>query len=114
MNEVISYIIERLKEPSTWRGIIWIVTACGFVLEPEQKEAIATAGMALVGAISIFMEKGNPRTNEEITSIVKDEHEKTVEKIIKEKKNAKSKKSNESSSDSDFFGDSDGGDGGSD
>ena len=114
MSKVVDYIIEKLKEPSTWRGIVWLATAFGFAFDPEQKEAIAAFGMTLAGLISVFVEKGNPRTNEEITNIVKQEHEKTVEKIIKEKKNAKSKKSNESSSDSDFFGDSDGGDGGSD
>lgn len=109
MSAIVSYLVEKLKEPSTWRGIIWIVTAFGLVLEPEQKEAVVAFGMTLAGLIGVFVEKGNPRTNEEITAIVKDEHEKTVEKIIKEKENAKSKKSDESSSDSDFFGDGDGG-----
>ena len=109
MSAVVSYLVEKLKEPSTWRGAIWIVTAFGLVLEPEQKEAIVAFGMTLAGLIGVFIEKGNPRTNEEITNIVKQEHEKTVEKIIKEKQNAKSKKSIESSADSDFFGDDDGG-----
>lgn len=106
---IMDYLIEKLKEPSTWKGIIWIITAFGLVLEPDQKEAVAAFGMTLAGLIGVFVEKGNAHTKEEIAEIAKDEHEKVVEKIIKVKNNAKSKKSNESSSDSDFFGDSDGG-----
>lgn len=109
MNAVVGYLVEKLKEPSTWKGLIWIVTAFGLVLEPEQKEAVAAFGMTLAGLIGVFVEKGNAHTEEEITNIVKSHHEKAVEKIISGKKNAKSKKSSESSSDSDFFGDGDGG-----
>jgi hypothetical protein len=63
MSKVVDYIIEKLKEPSTWRGIVWLATAFGFAFEPEQKEAIAAFGMTLAGLISVFIEKGN--THEE-------------------------------------------------
>lgn len=102
MSEAVDYLVEKLKEPSTWKGIIWIVTAFGLVLEPEQKEAVAAFGMTLAGLIGVFVEKGNAHTNEEIAAIAKDEHEKAVEKIIKVKKNAKSKKTTDSD---DFFDD---------
>jgi len=97
MNEVISYILERLKEPSTWRGIIWLVTAVGFALSEEEKQAIATAGMTLVGLIGVFTKDNGGVTNttptkEEIQTLL-DDHAEKVEKIVKEKKNAKSKKS---------------------
>ena len=48
------YLIERLKEPSSWRGILAIVTAAGITLEPAQAEAIVAAGLALIGIIGAF------------------------------------------------------------
>jgi uncharacterized membrane protein len=48
------WIIERLKEPSTWRGIIGLVTATGVALQPEQVEAIIATGLALIGVINVF------------------------------------------------------------
>lgn len=48
------YIIKRLGEPSTWRGIVAILTAAGVGLSPDQQAAIITFGMAAIGAIGIF------------------------------------------------------------
>lgn len=45
------YILERLKEPSTWRGLVLIATALGAKISPDQAEAIVVAGLFLVGAI---------------------------------------------------------------
>jgi hypothetical protein len=36
MNPALSYIYARLSEPSTWRGIIALVTAAGVALSPDQ------------------------------------------------------------------------------
>ena len=47
------YLINRLQEPSTWRGLVLIATAIGVKLEPEQFEAIITIGLAIVGAINV-------------------------------------------------------------
>jgi hypothetical protein len=49
-----AYIIARLKEASTWRGIIAIITACGVVLTPDQVESIIAAGLALMGIFGAF------------------------------------------------------------
>lgn len=46
-----TYLIARLKEPSTWRGLVLIATACGAVLSPDQMETIVTGGMMVVGLI---------------------------------------------------------------
>lgn len=48
------YILNRLKEPSTWRGIILILTVFGAKLEPEQQEAIVLAGLGIVGLLGAF------------------------------------------------------------
>ena len=49
-----TYILDRLKEPSTWRGILAMITAVGVKLHPELQEAIISAGLALIGMVNIF------------------------------------------------------------
>lgn len=46
-----AYLLARLKEPSTWRGIVLIATACGAVLSPDQQEAIIAGGLLVAGLI---------------------------------------------------------------
>lgn len=48
------YILARLKERSTWLGIMSIVTVAGIAISPEQSEAIVNAGVAIAGAIAVF------------------------------------------------------------
>jgi hypothetical protein len=54
MNPALSYIYARLSEPSTWRGIIALVTAAGVALSPDQVDKIVAAGLALIGLIGAF------------------------------------------------------------
>lgn len=51
---MLKFILDRLKERSTWIGIITIITAAGVTVSPEQTEAIAGAGTAIVGAVLAF------------------------------------------------------------
>ena len=46
------WLIRRLKERSTWLGLIVILSVAGITLAPDQKEAIIAAGIALAGAVS--------------------------------------------------------------
>jgi hypothetical protein len=55
------WILNQLKQPSTWRGFVWILTVCGVLLTPEQTEAIVLAGMALAGLLGVFL-NDVPRT----------------------------------------------------
>jgi hypothetical protein len=48
------YIIERLKEPSTWRGMVAMATALGVALSPEQQAAIVAGGLAIIGLVGAF------------------------------------------------------------
>lgn len=48
------YVIERLAEPSTWRGIVALITAAGISLSPEQATAITAAGLAIIGVVGAF------------------------------------------------------------
>ena len=43
-----------LTEPSTWRGLVWMLTAAGLAVSTDQQAAIAAAGMAIAGAIGAF------------------------------------------------------------
>lgn len=44
-----------IRETSTWRGLIWLLTAVGVSLSPDQQTAITTGGMALAGLIGTFL-----------------------------------------------------------
>lgn len=50
-----AYIIARLREPSTWRGIILIATAAGVPIAPQHIEAIVTAGLGLAGLLGAML-----------------------------------------------------------
>jgi len=45
------WLIARLQEPSTWRGLVWLLTALGVSLSPESWQYLTTAGMAVAGLI---------------------------------------------------------------
>ena len=48
------FFLARLKEPSTWRSAIWVLTSFGLIaFKGEQAEAIIALGMALSGAVGI-------------------------------------------------------------
>ncbi len=48
-----SYILERAKEPSTWRGLVLLLTAIGVPVAPAMAEAIISAGLAVAGLIGV-------------------------------------------------------------
>ena len=49
-----NWIVNRLKEPSSWRGAIWLLTALGVSLSPEAWQYLTTAGMALAGLVGVL------------------------------------------------------------
>lgn len=48
------WVLARLKEKSTWKGLVWLLTACGVAVNTEQTDAIITAGLAIAGAIDVM------------------------------------------------------------
>lgn len=53
------YLLERLKEPSSWRGLFAILMALGVKLHPELQEAILSVGLSAIGLVNFFRkEKG--------------------------------------------------------
>lgn len=47
-------IFGRLKEVSTWRGIIGFLGVTGYVLSPEDVELIIPAAIALVSIVEVY------------------------------------------------------------
>lgn len=47
-------ILDYLKQPSTWKGLIFLATVAGVNLAPDQWEMITSAGMTIVGLILTF------------------------------------------------------------
>lgn len=53
-------ILSRLKEASTWRGLIIICAAFGLKLHPELADAIVTSATAIVGGIEVVRRERKP------------------------------------------------------
>ena len=58
-----------LKQPSTWRGITWALTLLGLALSPEQREAIALAGISIVALIETFNDEDSRAVNVKLPPI---------------------------------------------
>lgn len=50
------YLLARLQEPSTWRGLVLCATAAGIGIEPDAAEAITALGMLGAGLIGVMTE----------------------------------------------------------
>lgn len=55
MKAVVAYVLNRLSEASTWRGLVALATAAGIVVSPELAEAIVAAGLAGIGLIGVVV-----------------------------------------------------------
>lgn len=53
MNTVFRFLLARLSEVSTWKGILLVLTGGTAYAAPEIQDAIITLGLSLVGAISV-------------------------------------------------------------
>lgn len=46
-----TYLIELIAQPSTWRGIVMVLTSIGISINPELQAQIISAGLAIAGLI---------------------------------------------------------------
>ncbi len=65
LKAALTWILDRLSESSTWRGIVLTLTGVGIALSPEQAAKITATGLGIVGVINIFRQ-GNP-TKSQVT-----------------------------------------------
>ena len=50
------FIINRLKEPSTWRGIVlFAVGVLGVRWSPESQQAVVSAGVGVAGLLGMVL-----------------------------------------------------------
>jgi len=61
-NTIMKYIVSRMKELSTYQGLLTFLTGFGVVMKPEMWESITMGGVAIFGAIStMFPDKFNDK-----------------------------------------------------
>lgn len=53
----LSWILERLKEPTTYLGITAILSSAGIALDPELAQNIQTAGLGVAGIILFVLKE---------------------------------------------------------
>lgn len=58
-----TYLLDRCREPSTWRGVVLVATALGASLSPEATEAIVTVGIGLAGVIGAAVPDKKDQSN---------------------------------------------------
>lgn len=59
MEKALKFVLKRLKEKSTWAGIIGFVTSVvGFTLAPELKQELTTLGATIAGVGLMFLSEG--------------------------------------------------------
>lgn len=51
---ILAYIINRLKEPSTYAGLAALLGLVGVKLAPEALQAIITVLTGIAGAVAVF------------------------------------------------------------
>ena len=48
------YLLDRFSEPSTWRGVILLLTGFGITLSPETSTHIVAAGVGIAGLVGVL------------------------------------------------------------
>jgi len=59
MSTLMTYLYARLREASTWRGLVLLATAVGAHLTDAQVDAIVQFGLALAGLLGVVLPDGN-------------------------------------------------------
>jgi hypothetical protein len=55
-------LLNKLREPSTWRGITFLLSAIGVNLRPDLTESIITLGIAAAGTIEVVRKERKTET----------------------------------------------------
>jgi uncharacterized membrane protein len=56
----VTYILQLLKQPSTYKGLVLILGAVGLVISPEQAQSIVAAAIAILGVWEAFRNEKKP------------------------------------------------------
>jgi hypothetical protein len=55
MKKLLKFVVARLSEASTYKGIFLILTATGVVLKPELQAAIVSVGLSITGLLGVVL-----------------------------------------------------------
>jgi hypothetical protein len=53
----LSWLLDRLKEPTTYLGLTAMLSAAGYVLDPELVQQISAAGVGVSGLILFVLKE---------------------------------------------------------
>lgn len=59
MEFIMNTLLEYLKQASTWRGIIAVVSAFGVSVSPELATEIIASGVGIIGMIEVIRNEHN-------------------------------------------------------
>lgn len=51
---ILNYLLDRLGENSTWRGITLLLASAGIAIDPEHASAFTAFGLSTVGVINLL------------------------------------------------------------
>lgn len=54
-----NFLLDRAKEPSSWRGLSLFLTAVGIYIDPTMYAQITTVGVGVSGLIGMFTKDKN-------------------------------------------------------
>jgi hypothetical protein len=55
------WISKRLHEASTWRGVVWLLSAAGLAISPETSEYVVIVGLAFAGFLDVVIRERTSR-----------------------------------------------------
>jgi hypothetical protein len=58
---MVKYVVDRLREFSTWRGIAALAATGGVMIAPEQLDAVYKVFVAALGAVAVFAPAASKR-----------------------------------------------------
>lgn len=79
---MIELVLARLREPSTWRGLVWLFTSAGITLQPAAWEYLTTIGMAVAGLIGVLTSERSADSSTDATLIHSRPSERGGESIV--------------------------------
>ena len=83
---ILPWIIARMREPSTWKGLIALAAALGVYISPENAAIILAAGVGIAGFINVIITDPNKDDfKAEIESAINDVAIPVVEAVIASK-----------------------------
>lgn len=55
MRTLVTYLLQRMKEPSTWRGLILVATSAGVFVSSALAEDIIAVGVGVAGILGVVL-----------------------------------------------------------